>query len=174
MANKLKQIKKNGYVWEVEEVKGVHEAALKYEVSLTLPKRKKHGLRVLDFKSDNVMGQVAELKEGLPAGIVDALSRELEISRKELARISGVAERTLIRKVQEGRLSPDQSERMARVSRLLARAIEVLGDKERALHWLKAPRSYFGGRPPLDYADTELGCQEVFNLLGRVEYGVFS
>jgi putative toxin-antitoxin system antitoxin component (TIGR02293 family) len=85
-----------------------------------------------------------------------------------------VAERTLIRKIQEGRLTADQSERMARVARLLARAIEVLGSKERALHWLKAPRSYFGGKPPLDFADTELGSQEVFNLLGRIEYGVFS
>ena len=174
MTAKVKKIKKTEYVWEVKEVKGVHETALKYEVSLTLPKRKKPGLRVIGFKSDDVMGQVAELKEGLPPRIVDALGRELEVSRKELARVAGVAERTLIRKVQDGRLTADQSERMARVARLLARAIEVLGNKERALRWLKAPRSYFDGRPPLDFADTELGCQEVFNLLGRIEYGVFS
>jgi putative toxin-antitoxin system antitoxin component (TIGR02293 family) len=120
------------------------------------------------------MGQVAELKEGLPAGIVDALGREMEMSRKELARVAGVAERTLIRKIQEGRLTADQSERMARIARLLTQAIEVLGSKERALRWLKAPRSYFGGKPPLYFADTELGCQEVFNLLGRIEHGVFS
>jgi len=85
-----------------------------------------------------------------------------------------VAERTLIRKIQGGRLTSDQSERMNRVARLLVRAIEVLGNKERALRWLKAPRSYFGGKPPLDFADTELGSQEVFNLLGRIEHGVFS
>lgn len=168
-----KKIEKPAYTWEAKEV-GVKEAALKYEVSLRVPERKKPELKVLGFKSNNVMGQVAELKEGLPAGIVDALGRELEVSRKELARVSGVAERTLIRKIQEGRLTADQSERMARVARLLARAIEVLGSKERALRWLKAPRPYFGSRPPLDFADTELGCQEVFHLLGRVEYGVFS
>ncbi len=85
-----------------------------------------------------------------------------------------MAERTLIRKIQGGRLTSDQSERMNRVARLLVRAIEVLGNKERALRWLKAPRSYFGGKPPLDFADTELGSQEVFNLLGRIEHGVFS
>ena len=169
----MKKIQKAEYTWKVEEV-SVKEAALKYEVSLSVPSHKKPDLRIIGFKSDHVLGRVAELKEGLPAGIVDALGRELEISRKELARIAGVAERTLIRKIQEGRLTADQSERMARVSRLLARAIEVLGNKERALRWLKAPRSYFGGKPPLDYADTELGCQEVFNLLGRIEYGVFS
>jgi len=161
------------YAWEVKE-SAVKEAALKYEVFLRGPERKKPELKIIGFKSNDVMGQVAELKEGLPAGIVDVLGRELEISRKELARIAGVAERTLIRKIQEGRLTADQSERMARVARLLSRTIEVLGNKERALRWLKAPRAYFGARPPLDYADTELGCQEVVNLLGRIEHGVFS
>lgn len=169
----MKKVEKAEYTWEVEEL-CVKEAALKYEVSLSIPIRKKPDLRIVGFKSNDVMGQVAELKEGLPAGIVDALGRELEISRRELARIAGVAERTLIRKIQSGRLTADQSERMNRVARLLARAIEVLGNKERALRWLKTPRSYFGGKPPLDFVDTELGSHEVFNLLGRIEHGVFS
>jgi putative toxin-antitoxin system antitoxin component (TIGR02293 family) len=169
----MRKVKKSNYVWEAKDI-CVKEAAVKYEVSLTVPAHKKPDLRIVGFKSNDVMEQVAELKEGLPSGIVDALGRELEVSRKELARIAGVAERTLIRKVQEGRLSANQSERMERIARLLTRAIEVLGNKERALRWLKAPRSYFSGRPPLDYADTELGCQEVFNLLGRIEYGIFS
>ncbi|VGO22494.1 type II RES/Xre toxin-antitoxin system antitoxin [Pontiella sulfatireligans] len=167
------KIQKTGYVWEAKEV-AVKEATLKYEVSLSVLEHEKPELKVIVFKSNDVMEQVAELKEGLPSGIVDALGRELEISRKELAKMAGVAERTLIRKIQDGRLTADQSERMARIARLLARAIEVLGNKERALRWLKAPRSYFDGRPPLDFADTELGSQEVFNLLGRIEYGVFS
>ncbi|MDF7800846.1 DUF2384 domain-containing protein [Pontiellaceae bacterium B1224] len=164
---------KTEYTWEAKEV-AVNEAALKYEVTLSTQERLPPDLKVIGFKSDDVMEQVAELKEGLPGGIVDALGRELEISRKELARVAGVAERTLIRKIQDGRLSADQSERMARVARLLAKAIEVLGTKERALRWLKSPRDYFAGKPPLDMADTELGCREVFNLLGRIEYGVFS
>ena len=169
----MKKIKTGEYTWEVNEFY-VKEAAEKYEVSLTLPVHEKQERKIIGFESDDVMGQVAELKAGLPAGIVDALGRELEISRKELARVAGVAERTLIRKIQAGRLTADQSERMNRVARLFARTVDVLGDKERALRWLKAPRSYFNGKPPLDFADTELGCQEVLNLLGRIEYGVFS
>lgn len=174
MANQLKKIKKNGYVWEAEEVKGVHEAALKYEVSLSIPKRKKPELKVLGFKSGDVMEQVEELKKGLPSRIVDQLVKDLEVSRKELARIAGVAERTLIRKVQEGRLSANQSERMARIARLLIMAVDVFGSKEHALRWLKASRSQLKGKTPLDFADTELGCQEIVNLLGRIEHGVFS
>jgi len=169
----MKKVKKGEYTWEVAAT-CVKEAAIKYEVSLTLPACEKNERKIIGFKSDDVMGQVAELKEGLPAGIVDTLGLELEISRKELARVAGVAERTLIRKIQAGRLTADQSERMNRVARLFARTVDVLGGKERALRWLRAPRSYFNGKPPLDFAGAELGCQEVFNLLGRIEYGVFS
>ncbi len=170
----MKKEKKGEYVCEPEALR-VKEAATKYELApLSLSQHEKPELKMIGFKSNDVLGQVAELKEGLSAGIVDSLGKELEISRKELARVAGVAERTLIRKIQAGRLTADQSERMNRVARLLMRSVDVLGSKERALRWLKAPRSYFAGKPPLDFADTELGCQEVFNLLGRIEHGVFS
>jgi putative toxin-antitoxin system antitoxin component (TIGR02293 family) len=164
-------IKKNTYVWEAEAM-AVSEATVKYAVNLQALERTVPVLNLV--ASDNVLDRVAEIKAGLPAGIVDALCRELEISRKELARVSGVAERTLNRKIQEGRLNADQSERFYRIAQLLNRAIEVLGSKESAVRWLKNPRSYFGGKPPLDFADTELGNREVLNLLGRIEHGVFS
>ena len=31
-----------------------------------------------------------------------------------------------------------------------------------------------GGAIPLEYAETEVGAREVENLLGRIEYGVYS
>ena len=61
-----------------------------------------------------------------------------------------------------------------RISNLYDRAIEVLGDQERAEAWLKAPNKALGMKTPLQYADTESGTREVENLLGRLEYGVFS
>ena len=61
-----------------------------------------------------------------------------------------------------------------RISNLYDRAIEVLGDQERAEAWLKKPNKALGMKTPLQYADTELGAREVENLLGRLEYGVFS
>lgn len=164
-------IKKKTYTWEAESM-AVNEAAVKYAVNFTETERELPVLKLV--KSEHALEQVAEIKAGLPAGIVDALCRELEISRKELARVAGVAERTLNRKIQEGRLNADQSERFNRMAQMLNRTIEVLGSKEQAVRWLKNPRTYFGGKPPLDFADTELGSREVLNLLGRIEHGVFS
>jgi len=165
------KIAKQTYTWEAETM-AVTEAAVKYAVNLVETERKAPVLKLV--KSDNALEQVAEIKAGLPAGIVDALCRELEVSRRELARVAGVAERTLNRKIKEGRLNADQSERFNRIAQMLNRTIEVLGTKEHAVRWLKAPRAYFDGKPPLDFADTEMGSREVLKLLGRIEHGVFS
>ena len=48
------------------------------------------------------------------------------------------------------------------------------GDQERARAWFKEPKKALGMKTPLQYADTEPGAREVENLLGRLEYGVFS
>ena len=61
-----------------------------------------------------------------------------------------------------------------RISNLYDRAIEVLGDQERAEAWFKEPKKALGMKTPLQYADTDSGVREVENLLGRLEYGVFS
>ena len=69
----------------------------------------------------------------------------------------------------ENRLMPK-----TRISNLYDRALEVLGDQERAEAWLKEPKKALGMKTPFQYADTEPGAREVENLLGRLEYGVFS
>jgi putative toxin-antitoxin system antitoxin component (TIGR02293 family) len=58
--------------------------------------------------------------------------------------------------------------------RLFVRAAEILGSKDRARQWLMNPQRALGGQKPLDYADTEPGAEEVMNLLGRLEQGVFT
>src|ERR1044071_3894873 len=59
-------------------------------------------------------------------------------------------------------------------SRLLRQATAVFGDAERARAWLKHPQVALGGAVPLDYASTETGAREVENLLGRIEYSVYT
>jgi len=61
-----------------------------------------------------------------------------------------------------------------RFSRLVRHATKVFGDVERAREWLKHPQLGLGGAVPLDYAGTETGAREVENLLGRIEYSVYT
>ena len=117
---------------------------------------------------------IRALKQGLPVSAFERLQEELGIPATALAAIAHIAHRTLGRRKKEGRLRTDESRRVLRIGLLFDRAVEVLGDREAARRWLKAPKKALGGESPLAFADTEPGAREVEDLLGRIEHGVFS
>jgi putative toxin-antitoxin system antitoxin component (TIGR02293 family) len=71
-------------------------------------------------------------------------------------------------------LTPVESDRLYRLARLAALAEEVFEDLDRAREWLRQHQRGLGDRAPLDLMRTEVGAREVEDLLGRIEYGVFS
>ena len=60
------------------------------------------------------------------------------------------------------------------LQRIRARAINVLGTPEKADEWLVIPNRALGGATPLSMLGTKTGAQAVEDVLGRIEYGVFS
>jgi putative toxin-antitoxin system antitoxin component (TIGR02293 family) len=72
------------------------------------------------------------------------------------------------------RLTPEQSDVVIRTARTLAKAIDVLGDREKAAHWLTTPNRALGGEIPISLLDTSAGAHEVETVLDRIEYGVYS
>ena len=126
------------------------------------------------FSFEDTGDLIRELKHGFPMSAFESLRSEMDVSAKILASVANIASRTLSRRKKEGRLQTDESERLFRIAALYDRAVEVLGNRERARAWFKGPKKALGGKTPLQYADTEPGAREVENLLGRLEYGVFS
>ncbi len=114
------------------------------------------------------------IQDGLPVSELDALQECLDVPMETLAAKLGISKATLHRRKLEGKLWPDESDRVVRYARLMGRAVKVFGGLESAREWLNAPQFGLGGDVPLDYAETEIGAREVENLLGRIEYGVYS
>ena len=56
---------------------------------------------------------------------------------------------------------------------LTARAIEVLGNREKALRWLKSPVRALGDKTPLSLLTSAEGVTQVQDVLGRIEHGVW-
>ncbi|MEP6540032.1 MAG: MbcA/ParS/Xre antitoxin family protein [Bryobacteraceae bacterium] len=59
-------------------------------------------------------------------------------------------------------------------STVLLRALEVFGDSERALKWMREANPALKNHTPLHAIQTDDGRKEVLNILGRIEYGVIS
>ncbi len=84
-----------------------------------------------------------------------------------------IPRRTLAhRKRRGGRLSSEQSDRLARVVRVVTSAEEALGDGAKAARWLRKPNRALRGRRPLDLLASDLGAPLVEQELGRIEHGL--
>ena len=71
-------------------------------------------------------------------------------------------------------LTRDESDKLARLIRIYDDAVRVLGDKEKALHWLNKALRRFNGRSPLQMLRTEFGARMVEEMLGQIDYGMFA
>jgi len=117
---------------------------------------------------------IRQIQKGLPFSDLKVLQGSIDMPFEQLAAKLSISRSTLQRRRTAGRLSPDESDKVMRFSRLLEHATNVFGDIEKARAWLKFPQHGLGGAVPLDYAETEVGAREVDNLLGRIDYGVYS
>jgi putative toxin-antitoxin system antitoxin component (TIGR02293 family) len=115
------------------------------------------------------------VEEGFSFGELERLRRNMGLSREEISELVQIRPRTLDRRKREGRLHPEESDRLLRASRVFGRAIALFeGDAEGASGWLSSPQRALGGAVPLEMARTEIGAGEVEGLIGRLEHGVFS
>ena len=117
---------------------------------------------------------IRRIQKGLRFSELQTLQSTLDLPFEQLAAKLCISRSTLHRRKAAGRLSPDESDKVMRLSRLLDHAAKVFGDVEKARAWLKFPQVGLGGAVPLDYAQTEVGAREVDDLLGRIDYGVYS
>src|SRR5205809_1851777 len=118
--------------------------------------------------------QIGRIQAGLSFRAVQNLQKALDIPLETVASMLGMSRATLHRRKLQGKIDEDESEKLVRYQRLLKKAEDVFGDGKSAREWLRHKQAGLGNTLPLDFARTEIGAREVENLLGRIEYGVYS
>jgi len=114
------------------------------------------------------------IQDGLAMTELEDLQTSLGLPREKLSPLLGISKATHHRRKASGKLDAGQSDRVVRFARLMGKAIEVMESEENARQWLNSPQVGLGGAVPLVFAATEVGAREVEDLLGRIEYGVYS
>src|SRR3954468_24223825 len=117
------------------------------------------------LKSGHPHQLIRSIREGLRFRELETLQDNLALPLEKLARKLAISRSTLQRRKVAGRLSADESDKVVRYSRLLKLAGDLFGSIENGRAWLKFPQRGLGGVIPLDYAETEVGAQEVERLL---------
>ncbi|MEH6824871.1 MAG: antitoxin Xre/MbcA/ParS toxin-binding domain-containing protein [Motiliproteus sp.] len=115
------------------------------------------------------------IRQGLPFSVIETLEQEYGAPRKELADVLSIAISTLTRRKKEGRLHPDESDRVARLARIKDASVAMMqGNDEAAVEWLHSPQELLGNETPMEHISTEMGARDVEDLIGRIRHGVFS
>ena len=122
-----------------------------------------------EVRSDADLAKVVEA--GLPPDALSTLAK-CGVSEKEISTLI-INPRTLSHRRAKGqRLSVDESDRAARVARVVALAEQAFANREKANRWLRLGLHILSDRRPIDLIRTEAGARSVETELARIAWGI--
>lgn len=132
-----------------------------------------HYVTLLGLRTFDTPRLLERVRQGLSYSAWERFVRNTALPKHAAATLVQISSRTLNRRKEEGRLHPDESDRLLRATRIFAETLALFeGDAEQTRRWLTSPQLALGGSTPLDYATTGIGAREVENLIGRLEHGI--
>ncbi|HEY0160886.1 MAG TPA: antitoxin Xre-like helix-turn-helix domain-containing protein [Thermoanaerobaculia bacterium] len=130
---------------------------------------------LVGLKTYDIPRLIAAIGDGLPWKAFERFRAVTGLSVEQVAEMAGLPRRTLARRKKEGRLTPDESDRLVRAARVYGQALRLFdGDRDTASSWFTSRVLALGAVTPLEFMRTELGAREVENVIGRAAYGVYS
>lgn len=98
------------------------------------------------------------------------------IDTADLLHAIGISVRTIQRRVESPQkpLSQEQSGRAWKFAEVLVKATQVFGSQAEAEKWLVSPAMALDQRRPIDLLSSPTGVEMVEQVLGRLEYGVYT
>lgn len=136
-------------------------------------------MKVLEMLGGNRVSQGADIRSeldlvraaerGFPSGTVDAIVASGALAADEITRFAPSANST-----PGAILTPDDSDRLARVARIYSLAVGVLGDDGKASRWHRRPNRGIDGEVPLELLATGEGGKIVEDAMMRMAHGIFA
>lgn len=117
-----------------------------------------------------VFTRIDAIRRGMPIAQLTELTTRTGLGVGSLAEALRLNPRTLRRRTD--RLNAEETEKFHRVFRVLDRATEVM-DADDARRWLSNPAVALDGRRPIDLLDTDLGTEQVLNILAALDWGIY-
>src|SRR5438552_15970612 len=112
---------------------------------------------------------IRQIQKGLRFSELETLQNTIDLPFEQLAAKLSISRSTLQRRKAAGRLSPDESDKVIRYSRLVRQAADFFGEIGKARAWLNHPHYGLGGAVMLAFARSEAGAWEVEILIGSMK-----
>ena len=118
--------------------------------------------------------KMERLHIGISKKELEILKARTELDYDKLAKLLSVTRATLINKPKSEKFNSVLSERMLVLADIYSYGFDVFGDEEKFKQWMFSPNRALGGKTPFEICDNQFGREEVKNIIGRIDYGVYS
>ena len=112
--------------------------------------------------------------EGISKKDLENLKDKSALNYDQLATLLSVTKATLINKKGRSKFKSNLSEKIVELADIYSYGFSVFEDEEKFNEWIFRPNKALGERAPFDILHNSFGREEVKNLIGRIEYGVYS
>ncbi len=130
------------------------------------------------FKKPESKMSPIEKMERLHVGIskkeLETLKLRTALDYDKLAKLLLVTRATLINKPSAEKFNSALSERILGLADIYSYGYEVFEDEEKFNQWMFKQNSALGGKTPYEVCNNQFGREEVKNIIGRIDYGVYS
>lgn len=163
--------------------KDSHKTAnLSSGIGLVIPHKGTHqrGTTIIAEKTDTPEWQMTAVekmdmvREGVSKKNLENLKRKTNLDYDKLSTILLTNRATLINKKGTENFSIALSERIVSIADLYSYGFEVFEDEAKFNEWIFRPNKALGGKQPFHLLDNYFGREEIKNVIGRINYGVYS
>jgi putative toxin-antitoxin system antitoxin component (TIGR02293 family) len=124
------------------------------------------------YKATSDAEMESAIRAGLSTSVLKQVQTSWNITVLELSAALAIPRSTLMQMMRSPkRMTPADSDRLYRFAQVLALAERYIGDRGRAIGWLRQPNTVLGSVTPLHALETEIGRQRVLQALGVIAYG---
>ena len=114
------------------------------------------------------------VRQGISKTDFEGFKEKAGLDYDQLAATLAVARATLINKKGVDKFNSTLSEKIVGLADIYSYGYEVFEDIKKFNEWVFRPNRALGGVPPYDLLDNQYGREEVRDLIGRIDYGVYS
>ena len=133
------------------------------------------GKKYIKSNIDSPFDFITIASKGLNANTISNFRNHFEISRSLTALLLNVSEPTIYRWIKANKkLERNYSVQLFELADLFLYGSEVFENKENFFKWLNLQNTALGGLEPKELLEVPGGISKVRDLLGRIEYGVYS
>ncbi len=120
------------------------------------------------------MEKAGMIKLGVSKKELEHLKDTASLDYDQLARALAVTRATLINKKGREKFSFSLSEKIISLADIYSYGYEVFDEPDAFNAWIFRPNKAIGGELPFNLLNNQYGREEIKNLIGRIEYGVYS